>query len=437
MTNNLKKAALHYHAFPVPGKLCINLTKPTETQKDLALAYTPGVAEPVRAIKANPDEAYQYTLKSNLVGVITNGTAVLGLGDVGPLAAKPVMEGKAVLFKRFSNIDVFDIEVDAPDPQDFINTVASIAPTFGGINLEDIKGPQCFEIEQALIERLDIPVFHDDQHGTAIIIVAGLLNAIELQQKSLEDIQVVCVGAGAAGIASMRLLMALGLRRDQLMMIDKQGVIHTGRTDLNTHKFALACETDKRTLEEAIVGADVFIGVSGPNVLTARMLQSMAKKPIVFALSNPDPEIDPILAVSVRDDLILATGRSDFPNQVNNVLCFPYIFRGALDVRASRINQEMMLAAAFAIRDLAKEPVPEIVLKGYECEKLSFGPQYIIPKPTDPRLLPLVSAQVAKAAIETGVAKGAYPAHYPLTPIEPMTEKLRASKPKIKETELV
>ncbi len=421
MTNDLKKAALHYHAFPVPGKLCIAVTKSTETQKDLALAYTPGVAEPVRAIKANPDDAYLYTLKSNLVGVITNGTAVLGLGDVGPLAAKPVMEGKAVLFKRFANIDVFDIEVQASDPQDFINTVASIAPTFGGINLEDIKGPQCFEIEQALIDRLDIPVFHDDQHGTAIIIVAGLLNAIELQEKSLNDIQVVCVGAGAAGIASMRLLIAMGLRRDQILMIDKQGVIHTGRTDLNTHKFALAAETDKRTLEEAMVGADVFIGVSGPDLLTARMLQSMAPKPIVFALSNPDPEIDPALAEQVRSDLILATGRSDYPNQVNNVLCFPYIFRGALDVRASRINQEMMIAAAIAICDLAKEPVPEVVMKAYELsQEISFGPQYIIPKPTDPRLLPVVSAAVAKAAIETGVARIPYPANYPLQPIKPM-----------------
>ncbi len=421
MTNDLKKAALHYHAFPVPGKLSIAVTKPTETQKDLALAYTPGVAEPVRAIKANPDDAYLYTLKSNLVGVITNGTAVLGLGDVGPLAAKPVMEGKAVLFKRFANIDVFDIEVQAPDPQDFINTVARIAPTFGGINLEDIKGPQCFEIEQALIDRLDIPVFHDDQHGTAIIIVAGLLNAIELQEKSLSDIQVVCLGAGAAGIASMRLLIAMGLRRDQIMMIDKQGVIHTGRTDLNTHKFAFASETDKRTLEEAMIGADVFIGVSGPDLLTPRMLQSMAPKPIVFALSNPDPEIDPSLAEQVRSDLILATGRSDYPNQVNNVLCFPYIFRGALDVRASRINQEMMIAAALAICDLAKETVPEVVMKAYELsQKISFGPQYIIPKPTDPRLLPVVSAAVAKAAIETGVARIPYPAHYPLKPIKPM-----------------
>lgn len=419
MTNDLKKAALDYHAYPQPGKLSVTLTKPTETQRDLALAYTPGVAEPVRAIKANPDEAYRYTLKSNLVGVITNGTAVLGLGDVGPLAAKPVMEGKAVLFKRFANIDVFDIEIAASDPQEFINTVARIAPTFGGINLEDIKGPQCFEIEQALIDRLDIPVFHDDQHGTAIIIVAALLNALELQQKALSEVQVVCVGAGAAGIASMRLLIAMGLRRDQILMIDRQGVIHTGRTDLNTHKFALASETDKRTLEEAIVDADVFIGVSGPDLLTARMLQSMAKKPVVFALSNPDPEIDPTLAHSVRDDLILATGRSDYPNQVNNVLCFPYIFRGALDVRAKCINQEMMMAAVHAICDLAKEPVPDVVLKGYGVtQPMTFGPDYILPKPTDPRLLPVVSAAVAKVAIETGVARLPYPAHYPLEPLK-------------------
>lgn len=419
MTNDLKKAALEYHALPTPGKLCIALTKPTETQNDLALAYTPGVAEPVRAIKADPDDAYRYTLKSNLVGVITNGTAVLGLGDVGPLAAKPVMEGKAVLFKRFANIDVFDIEIEASDPQTFVNTVANISPTFGGINLEDIKGPQCFEIEQALIERLDIPVFHDDQHGTAIIVVAGLLNAIELQQKALNDIQVVCLGAGAAGIASMRLLMAIGLRRDQITMVDRQGIIHTGRTDLNTHKFAFAAETDKRTLEEAMIDADVIIGVSGPNLITSRMLQDMAPRPIVFALSNPDPEIEPKVAHEVRDDLIMATGRSDYPNQVNNVLCFPYIFRGALDVRASRINQEMMIAAVNAIRNLAKEPVPDVVLKGYSaCEKMTFGKAYILPKPTDPRLLPEVSAAVAKAAVETGVARIPYPQNYPLRPMD-------------------
>lgn len=419
--NDFKKAALDYHAYPRAGKLCVALTKPTETQRDLALAYTPGVAEPVRAIEADPEEAYRYTLKGNLVGVITNGTAVLGLGDVGPLAAKPVMEGKAVLFKRFADIDVFDIEVEASNPQNFINTVARISPTFGGINLEDIKGPQCFEIEEALVERLDIPVFHDDQHGTAIIIVAGLLNALELQKKSISDMNLVCLGAGAAGIASMRLLMTMGVRRDQITLVDRQGVIHTGRSDLNTHKFAFAAQTSKRTLEDAIKGADVFIGVSGPNLLTAAMLASMAKNPIVFALSNPDPEIEPGLAWSVREDLILATGRSDYPNQVNNVLCFPYIFRGALDVRARRINQEMMLAAAYAIRDLAKEAVPEVVLASYEgTQAMSFGPDYIIPKPMDPRLLPIVSAAVAKAAIETGVARAPYPAHYPLAPLPTM-----------------
>ncbi len=418
MTNDLKKAALDYHALPTPGKLCIALSKPTETQRDLALAYTPGVAEPVRAIKADPDEAYRYTLKSNLVGVITNGTAVLGLGDVGPLAAKPVMEGKAVLFKRFADIDVFDIEIEASDPQTFVNTVANISPTFGGINLEDIKGPQCFEIEQALSERLDIPVFHDDQHGTAIIVVAGLLNAIELQEKSLSEIKVVCLGAGAAGIASMRLLMAIGLRRDQITMVDRQGIIHTARTDLNTYKFAFAAETDKRTLEEAMIDADVIIGVSGPNLVTGRMLQLMAPRPIVFALSNPDPEIEPKIAYQFRDDLIMATGRSDYPNQVNNVLCFPYIFRGALDVRASKINLEMMIAAVNAIRNLAKEPVPEVVLKAYDTSQpLAFGKDYILPKPTDPRLLPLVSAAVAKAAVETGVARIPYPQHYPMKPI--------------------
>lgn len=418
MTYDLKKEALHYHAHPTPGKLSIALTKSTETQKDLALAYTPGVAEPVRAIKSNPDDAYLYTSKSNLVGVITNGTAVLGLGDVGPLAAKPVMEGKAVLFKRFADIDVFDIEVAASNPQAFINTVARISPTFGGINLEDIKGPQCFEIEQALIERLDIPVFHDDQHGTAIITVAGLLNAMELQEKSLNEVKIVCVGAGAAGIASMRLMIAMGLRRDQILMIDREGVIHTGRTDLNTYKFAFAAETEKRTLAEAMQGADIVVGVSGPDLLTPRMIESMAPRPIVFALSNPDPEISPKLAHAVRDDMIMATGRSDYPNQVNNVLCFPYIFRGALDVRARRINQEMMMAAAFAIRDLAKEPVPEAVLKAYKLTTAPvFGRDYIIPKPIDPRLLPLVSAAVATVAVETGVARLGYPAHYPLPPL--------------------
>jgi malate dehydrogenase (oxaloacetate-decarboxylating)(NADP+) len=415
MTKDIKQAALDYHQYPKPGKLEIAITKPTETQKDLALAYTPGVAEPVRAIKADPEAAYQYTAKGNLVGVITNGTAVLGLGDVGPLAAKPVMEGKGVLFKRFADIDVFDIEIEAANPQAFIGTVARIAPTFGGINLEDIKGPQCFEIEQALIERLDIPVFHDDQHGTAIIIVAGLLNALEVQGKILSDVKIVCIGAGAAGIASMRLLITMGLKRDQLLMIDRAGVIHTGRTDLNAFKFAFAAETNKRTLEEAMEGADVVIGVSGPDLLTPRMIEVMASNPIVFALSNPDPEIQPHLAHAVRKDILMATGRSDYPNQVNNVLCFPYIFRGALDVRAKKINHEMMIAAALSIAKLAKESVPESVLRNYELTTpLYFGKEYILPKPTDPRLLGVVSDAVAKAAIQTGVARLLYPSHYPL-----------------------
>lgn len=416
MFEDLKKAALDYHSQPIPGKLSINISKPTETQQDLSLAYSPGVAEPVRVIAENPEEAYRYTTKGNLVGVISDGTAVLGLGDVGPLASKPVMEGKAVLFKRFADIDVFDIEVDA-DPEGFINTVARIAPTFGGINLEDIKAPQCFEIESALIERLNIPVFHDDQHGTAVIVAAGLLNALEIQKKDLSEVKIVCVGAGAAGIASMRLLIAMGARKDNIYMIDKQGVIHTGRMDLGTHKFAFAIETDKKTLADAVDGADVFVGVSSANVLTADMLRTMAKRPIVFALSNPDPEIHPEVALAARDDLIIATGRSDFPNQINNVLCFPYLFRGALDVRATAINQEMLIAAAHAIRTLAHQPVPQSVLDAsHEKSKLKFGPDYIIPKPQDPRLLSIVPSAVAKAAIDTKVAKLGYPAHYP--PIE-------------------
>lgn len=413
MFENLKQAALDYHEFPNPGKISTNITKPTETQQDLALAYTPGVAEPVRAIASDPDAAYKYTSKGNLIAVITDGTAVLGLGNVGPLASKPVMEGKAVLFKRFADIDVFDIEVEAPSPEAFINTVAHIAPTFGGINLEDIKAPQCFEIERALTERLNIPVFHDDQHGTAVIVAAGLLNALELQGKKISEISVVCLGAGAAGIASMRLLIALGLRKDRIYMIDTQGVIHTGRNDLNPYKFAFAIETEKHTLAEALKDSDVFIGVSGPNLMTADMLRTMAPKPIVFALSNPDPEIHPEVALAVRDDLILATGRSDFPNQVNNVLCFPYIFRGALDVRATTINQEMQIAAVHAIKDLAREPVPQSVLEVcHDTTKLEFGSQYIIPKPQDPRLINVVPKAVARAAIKTNVARLGYPEHY-------------------------
>lgn len=413
MFDNLKQAALDYHEFPSPGKLSTTITKPTETQRDLALAYTPGVAEPVRAIAADPEAAYRYTSKGNLVAVISDGTAVLGLGNVGPLASKPVMEGKGVLFKRFADIDVFDIEIDAPSPEAFINTVAHIAPTFGGINLEDIKAPQCFEIERALKERLTIPVFHDDQHGTSVTVAAGLLNALELQGKKISEISVVCLGAGAAGISSMRLLIALGLRKDHIYMVDTQGVIHTGRHDLNPYKFAFAVETDKRTLADAVKGSDVFIGVSGPNLMTTDMLLSMAPKPIVFALSNPDPEIDPKLALATRNDLILATGRSDFANQVNNVLCFPYIFRGALDIRATTINEEMQIAAVHAIKDLVREPVPQAVLNlSHDTGKLEFGPNYIIPKPQDPRLINVVPKAVARAAIATNVARLGYPEHY-------------------------
>ncbi len=408
-----KKAVLDYHEKPIPGKLSINITKPTESQRDLALAYTPGVALPVLEIAAEPTDAYKYTAKGNLVAVISDGTAILGLGNLGPLASKPVMEGKAVLFKRFADIDVFDIEVDAKTPESFIETVANISPTFGGINLEDIKGPECFEIEKALTERLNIPVFHDDQHGTAVIVAAALLNALELQKKSLESIKLVCLGAGAAGIATMRLLVSLGLHRTSITMVDKQGIIHVGREDLNPYKFAFAQETEKRTLREAMMGADVFIGVSGPNSVTPEMLRLMAPNPVVFALSNPDPEIKPEIAYQTRDDLVMATGRSDYPNQVNNVLCFPYIFRGALDVRARCINQAMLIAAVHAIRSLVHGVTPESVVKAYaSAERLTFGPQYILPKPMDPRLLQTVPAAVAKAAIESGVAQMPYPDHY-------------------------
>ena len=413
MSEDLKQAALKYHAEPVPGKISIQVTKPCETQRDLSLAYTPGVAEPVRAIAADPDAAYRYTAKSNLVGVISNGTAVLGLGHVGALAGKPVMEGKGVLFKRFADIDVFDIEVDADDPEAFIDTVRRIAPTFGGINLEDIKAPECFEIERRLIEALDIPVFHDDQHGTAIILCAGLLNALELQGKKLEDARMVCLGAGAAGIASMKLLLELGARCENIFMVDRKGVIHSGRDDLNEYKQAFATETDKRTLEDAMDGADVFIGLSGPDLVSPAMLSSMAPRPVVFALSNPDPEIRPELALSTRDDLIMGTGRSDYPNQVNNVLGFPFIFRGALDVHARTINTEMEIAAVHALKDLAREEVPASVLEAYGLERLQFGPDYIIPKPLDPRLLRKIPPAIARAAVDSGVARKGYPEHYP------------------------
>ncbi|MCP4074812.1 MAG: malate dehydrogenase [Gammaproteobacteria bacterium] len=396
---NLAQEALTYHELPTPGKIAIQVTKPTATQHDLSLAYTPGVAEPVRKIEANPDAAYRYTSKGNLVAVITDGTAVLGLGNVGALAGKPVMEGKAVLFKAFADINVFDIEVSAASTDEFITTVANIADGFGGINLEDIAAPRCFEIEQALTEKLDIPVFHDDQHGTAIIIAAGLLNALEIQGKTLEDARITCVGAGAAGIASMDLLVAMGADQDNITLVDSKGVIHCERKNLNKYKQAFARVTEKRTLADAMDNADVFIGVSGPDVLTAKMLCTMADRPIVFALSNPDPEILPELAFKTRRDIIMATGRSDFPNQVNNVLGFPYIFRGALDARATHITLDMHIAAVNALKDLTKQPVPQEVLDAYNLKSLEFGKDYIIPKPFDPRLIETVPRAVKDAAI--------------------------------------
>ncbi len=405
MSKTFTQRALDYHEQSPPGKLGIHVTKPTATQEDLSLAYSPGVAAPVREIVKDPDAAYRYTAKGNLVAVITDGTAVLGLGNVGPLAAKPVMEGKGVLFKRFANIDVYDIEVNAPQPEEFINTVARIAGGFGGINLEDIAAPHCFEIEKRLSERLDIPVFHDDQHGTAIITAAGLLNALEIQGKKLEDVRIVCVGAGAAGVASMRLLLRLGAHRKNIFMIDRKGVIHDGRTDLNEFKQIFAQDTELRTLDDACVGADVFIGLSGPDLMSQDMLRSMAARPIVFALSNPDPEIMPELAHATRDDLIMATGRSDYPNQVNNVLGFPFIFRGALDVRARHITDEMHVAAVHALAQLAREPVPQSVLDAYGKQDLAFGPEYILPTPFDPRLIDTIPAAVAQAARESGVAR--------------------------------
>jgi malate dehydrogenase (oxaloacetate-decarboxylating)(NADP+) len=412
-----KQAALDYHAKPRPGKLGIAITKPFTTQDELSLAYSPGVAEPVEAIAANPDEVFRYTSKGNLVAVITNGSAILGLGNLGALASKPVMEGKAVLFKKFANVDVFDIEIATQDPEAFIETVANIAPTFGGINLEDIAAPHCFRIEQALSERLDIPVFHDDQHGTAIVLAAGLLNALDLQRKLIQNVKIVCVGAGAAGIACMNLLVALGATRENIFLLDRRGVIHSARDDLdvpgNERKRQFALKTEQRTLADAMHGADVFVGLSGPNLVSQEMVKSMAPRPIILPMSNPDPEILPELVAATRSDSIIGTGRSDYPNQVNNVLGFPYIFRGALDVRARRINQAMHLAAVHALRKLAHEPVPQSVLEAYELDALQFGADYIIPKPLDPRLIDVVPPAIARAAIEGGVARGPYPKHYP------------------------
>jgi malate dehydrogenase (oxaloacetate-decarboxylating)(NADP+) len=415
MSKDVKQAALDYHALPTPGKIAISITKPAETQRDLSLAYSPGVAEPVREIARDPVNVYKYTSKGNLVAVISNGTAILGLGDLGPLASKPVMEGKALLFKRFADIDSIDIEVDAEDSDAFVDTVKRIAGTFGGINLEDIKAPECFEIERILIEQCNIPVFHDDQHGTAIVTAAGMINALEIQGKNIETAKIVCLGAGSAAIACMRLLVSLGASYDNIYMIDRRGVIYPGREGLNKYKKEFQNDTGARTLSDAINGADVFVGLSGANLLSEEMLRTMAPKPIVFACSNPDPEIEPELALSIRDDLIVATGRSDYPNQVNNVLGFPFIFRGALDVRATAINEEMKVAAVHAIRELAKEAVPQVVIDACGVESLSFGPDYIIPKPVDRRLLGVVSAAVAQAAVDSGVAMLPYPSHYPLS----------------------
>ncbi|MEZ8965745.1 malic enzyme-like NAD(P)-binding protein [Vibrio breoganii] len=410
--NDFRQQALDYHEFPKPGKIAVELTTPADSVHDLALAYSPGVAEPVREIAQNVDNVYKYTAKGNMVAVISNGTAILGLGNLGPMASKPVMEGKALLFKRFAGLDSIDIEVKHRTIDEFVDTVAAIADTFGGINLEDIKAPDCFEIESRLIERCDVPVFHDDQHGTAIVTAAGMLNAIELQGKQLCDSTIVCLGAGAAAVACMELLIKCGAQREKIYMLDRKGVIHTRRDDLNEYKQLFANNTDKRTLEDVIEGADLFLGVSGPNLLSPEALALMGDKPVIFACSNPDPEIKPELAHKVRTDLIMGTGRSDYPNQVNNVICFPFIFRGALDVRASEINIEMKLAAVEAIRQLAKEPVPTEVLKAAGVESLEFGTGYIIPKPMDPRLLPRVARAVAEAAVESGVARIELPEGY-------------------------
>ncbi len=414
MSDSLKKAALDYHAFPKPGKLSVELTTPAESQEDLSLAYSPGVAEPVREIAKDPEDAYKYTIKGNLVAVITDGSAILGLGNLGPLASKPVMEGKSLLFKRFAGVDSVDVEVEAESPEEFINVVAAIANTYGGINLEDIKAPQCFQIEKTLIERCDVPIFHDDQHGTAIVTAAGMLNALEIQGKQINEAKLVCLGAGAAAYACCNLLVDAGVQLENITMLDSKGVIYAGRDNLNQYKEEFARKTDDRTLSDAIKGADLFLGVSGPNLLTADQLKTMAADPVVFACSNPDPEISPVLAHGARDDLIMATGRSDYPNQVNNVLCFPFLFRGTLDVRATEINSAMKLAAVEAIRGLAKEEVPAAVTAAYGGVELSFGREYILPKPTDHRLLGAVAAAVAQAAVDTGVARLPYPSQYPL-----------------------
>ncbi len=402
--DKLKEEALRYHSSPKPGKLAIAATKPCKTAEDLSLAYTPGVGKPVLEIAENPEDAYRYTSKGNLVGVISNGTAILGLGNRGALASKPVMEGKGVLFKRFADIDVFDIELNTEDPAKLIETVKLMAPTFGGINLEDIKAPECFEIEQTLIKECDIPIFHDDQHGTAIIATAALMNGSEIVGKPMDSLKIVVNGAGAAGISCTNMFIAGGCKKENITVCDSKGVLYKGRTErITPEKEALLQETSARTLAEAMVGADVFIGLSVPDCVTPEMLLSMAEKPMVFAMCNPNPEIDYHLAVATRSDLIMATGRSDYPNQINNVLGFPFIFRGALDVRARIISEGMKMAAAKALAALAKEPVPQEVRDAYGRD-FSFGPEYIVPKPFDPRVIEWEAVAVAQAACREGLA---------------------------------
>ena len=405
MANFTKQDALDYHAQGRPGKIQVVPTKPYSTQRDLSLAYSPGVADPCLEIEKNPEDAYKYTAKGNLVAVISNGTAVLGLGDLGAVAGKPVMEGKGLLFKIFADVDVFDIEVDSTDIDKFVETVIDISPTFGGINLEDIKAPECFEIERRVKEALDIPVMHDDQHGTAIISAAGLVSALDITGKKIEDVKLVVSGAGASASACTNLYIALGVKRENVIMCDSKGTLNTRRTDLNEAKKEFVAETDANNLSEALVGSDIFLGLSVEGAMSKEMLKSMAPNPIVFAMANPNPEISYEDAMSTRDDLIFATGRSDHPNQINNVLGFPFIFRGALDVRATAINEEMKLAAVYALAELAKEPVPDVVKKAYNKTDMAYGREYVVPTPLDPRLIEFVPPAVAKAAIESGVSR--------------------------------
>ena len=406
MSKSLHDKALAYHKDGEPGKLDVTSHKKLDNDQDLSLAYSPGVAAPVREIAKDQSNVYQYTIKGNLVAVITDGSAVLGLGNVGPLAAKPVMEGKAVLFKHFAGINVFNIELDTQNVDEIVNTIKNIAPTFGGINLEDISAPRCFEIEERLIEELDIPVFHDDQHGTAIIVAAGLLNALEIQGKSITSAKIVVAGGGSAGIATLDLLLNLGFNKENMILVDRRGVVSKEQISIvNKYKAAFAVDTDKKTLEDALDGADVFIGVARGNLVTKKMVKSMARNPIIFALSNPDPEISVKDVFACRDDALMATGRSDFPNQVNNVLGFPYIFRGALDANSRIINTEMKIAAVHAIKNIAKLPVPKSLLDIYKVEELSFGKDYFIPKPFDPRLIDLIPKAIFDAAVMSGVSR--------------------------------